>query len=68
MLILRGRVFDRAWYIITYPDVTRQGWDPATHYLAIGAARGLKPHLLFDPAWYRARRPDGRESAARLHP
>jgi hypothetical protein len=52
-----GRVFDRAWYIITYPDVARQGWDPATHYLAIGAAQGLKPHLLFDPAWYRARRP-----------
>jgi GT2 family glycosyltransferase len=56
-LILSGRVFDRAWYIITYPDVARQGWDPATHYLAIGAAQGLKPHLLFDPAWYRARRP-----------
>ena len=56
-MILRGRVFDRAWYITTYPDVIRQGWDPATHYLAIGAARDLKPHLLFDPAWYRARRP-----------
>jgi GT2 family glycosyltransferase len=55
--IVRGRVFDRAWYIITYPDVARQGWDPATHYLAIGAARGLKPHLLFDPAWYQAKRP-----------
>jgi hypothetical protein len=55
--ILRGRVFDRAWYIITYPEVARQGWDPATHYLAIGGAQGLKPHLLFDPAWYQARRP-----------
>ena len=55
--IVGGRVFDRAWYVMTYPDVARQGWDPATHYLAIGAAQGLKPHLLFDPAWYRARRP-----------
>jgi GT2 family glycosyltransferase len=56
-VIQRGRVFDRAWYIITYPEVARQGWDPATHYLAIGGAQGLKPHLLFDPVWYQARRP-----------
>ena len=55
--LLRSRVFDTAWYQITYPVVARQGWDPATHYLAVGAAQGLKPHLLFDPAWYRARRP-----------
>jgi hypothetical protein len=54
--LLRSRAFDPAWYIVTYPEVAQQGWDPATHYLAIGAAQGLKPHLLFDPAWYRARR------------
>jgi GT2 family glycosyltransferase len=54
--ILRGRVFDRAWYIIAYPEVARQGWDPAIHYLEIGATQGLKPNLLFDPAWYQARR------------
>jgi GT2 family glycosyltransferase len=54
--ILHSRVFDAAWYEATYPEVARQGWDPATHYLAIGAAQGLKPHLLFDPAWYLARR------------
>jgi GT2 family glycosyltransferase len=54
--LLRSRVFDAAWYVVTYPEVAQQGWDPPTHYLAIGAAQGLKPHLLFDPAWYRARR------------
>jgi glycosyltransferase involved in cell wall biosynthesis len=53
--ILRSRIFDANWYSITYPEV--RGWDPATHYLAVGAARGLKPHLLFDPDWYLARRP-----------
>jgi hypothetical protein len=54
--VLRSRVFDPAWYVVTYPEVAQQGWDPATHYLAIGAAQGLKPHLLFDPDWYRAKR------------
>jgi GT2 family glycosyltransferase len=54
--LLRSRVFDAAWYVVTYPEVALQGWDPATHYLAIGAAQGLRPHLLFDPAWYQARR------------
>ncbi len=54
--LLRAGVFDAAWYLVTYPEVARQGWDPTTHYLAIGAAQGLKPHLLFDPAWYQARR------------
>jgi GT2 family glycosyltransferase len=54
--LLRSRVFDAAWYILAYPDVARQDWDPATHYLAIGAVQGLKPHLLFDPDWYRTKR------------
>jgi GT2 family glycosyltransferase len=54
--LLRGRVFDAAWYILAYPEVAQQGWDPATHYLATGAAQGLKPHPLFDPVWYRTKR------------
>jgi hypothetical protein len=56
-MVLRSRIFDANWYVATYPVVGRQGWDPATHYLAVGAARGLKPHLLFEPDWYLARRP-----------
>lgn len=54
--LLCSRTFDASWYIVTYPEVAQQGWDPATHYLAIGAAQGLKPHLLFDPVWYRTKR------------
>jgi glycosyltransferase involved in cell wall biosynthesis len=57
-VILRSRIFDLNWYRDTYPEVARQGWDPATHYLAIGAARGLKPHLLFEPDWYLPKRPE----------
>jgi hypothetical protein len=55
-VLLRSRVFDAAWYGVTYPEVAGQGWDPATHYLAIGASQGRRPHLLFDPAWYLAKR------------
>jgi hypothetical protein len=55
-VILRSRIFDPNWYAVTHPHVGQQGWDPATHYLAVGAARGLKPHPLFDPDWYLARR------------
>jgi GT2 family glycosyltransferase len=56
-IVRRSRIFDVNWYKATYTEVEQQGWDPATHYLAVGAARGLKPNLLFDPDWYLARRP-----------
>ncbi len=56
-LVARSRIFDPNWYVAAYPEVGLQGWDPATHYLAFGAAQGLKPHLLFEPNWYLARRP-----------
>ena len=26
--ILRSRVFDAGWYVVAYPEVGRQGWDP----------------------------------------
>jgi Glycosyl transferase family 2 len=51
-VISRSRIFDPGWYLATYREVGELGWDPAVHYLAIGAPMGLKPHLLFDPAWY----------------
>jgi hypothetical protein len=56
-VISRSRIFDRSWYVATYGEVDESGWDPAVHYLAVGASRGLKPHLLFDPAWYVQRCP-----------
>lgn len=49
-LIKRSGAFDAPWYQATYPDAT--GWDAAVHYLAIGAARGHRPHVLFDPQWW----------------
>jgi hypothetical protein len=55
-VVSRSRIFDPSWYVTTYGEVGESGWDPAVHYLAFGAPRGLKPHLLFDPVWYVQRR------------
>jgi hypothetical protein len=55
-VVLRSRIFDSAWYAAAHNEVSESGWDPAIHYLAVGASRGLKPHLLFDPVWYAQRR------------
>jgi hypothetical protein len=52
-LILQSRIFDPGWYAAVVPDVAEQGWDPALHYIVHGAFAGLRPHPLFDPAWYR---------------
>ena len=55
-VVLKSRIFDPGWYVAAYAEVGQSGWDPAIHYLAVGASRGFKPHLLFDPAWYAERR------------
>jgi hypothetical protein len=55
-VVLRSRVFDPRWYVAAYDEVAKSGWDPTVHYLAVGAAKGLKPHLLFDPVWYAEKR------------
>ncbi|MCI0466489.1 MAG: glycosyltransferase [Beijerinckiaceae bacterium] len=56
-LIARSRIFDRNWYLTEYPESI--GGDPVTHYLKLGAHKGFRPHLLFDPAWYREKRGQG---------
>lgn len=53
-LIARSRIFDRKWYQLEYPASRRE--DPIIHYLARGAEEGCRPHLLFDPEWYKAAR------------
>jgi hypothetical protein len=61
-LIARSRTFDRKWYRAEYPESGVAGLDPIMHYLLSGADRGYRPHLLFDPAWYKnARRPRQRD-------
>ena len=61
-LIARSRIFDRKWYRAEYPESGVAGVDPIMHYLLSGADRGYRPHLLFDPAWYKnARGPRQRD-------
>jgi GT2 family glycosyltransferase len=61
-LIARSRIFDRKWYRAEYPESGMAGLDPIMHYLLSGADRGYRPHILFDPAWYKnARGPRQRD-------
>ncbi len=60
-LIARSRIFDRDWYAAEYPE--SRGGDPVTHYLALGAGNGFRPHLLFDPAWYKDSRGRGQRES-----
>lgn len=51
-------LFDRAWYLRTYPDVAASGLDPVEHYLRIGAREGRAPSEFFDTAYYQEQNPD----------
>ncbi|MBE7209746.1 MAG: hypothetical protein INR65_01890 [Gluconacetobacter diazotrophicus] len=53
-------VFDRDWYLATYPDVA--GADPVQHYLSRGAAEHRNPNRSFDTRWYLDRYPDVRRA------
>ncbi|PNG25655.1 glycosyltransferase family 2 protein [Methylocella silvestris] len=53
-LIARSRIFDADWYRKEYPAFETGELSPIMHYLVEGAFEGARPHLLFDPDWYRA--------------
>ncbi|WP_395667203.1 glycosyltransferase family 2 protein [Methylocella sp.] len=63
-LIARSGVFDEAWYGAQNPDCAETGLAPGLHYLLVGAARGARPHLLFDPDWFARGRRGARRRAA----
>ena len=58
------RIFDRAFYLATYPDVARAGIEPLSHFLAFGMDEGRSPHGLFDPAFVRSQIKDPDTGAA----
>lgn len=41
-------LFDKNWYLKTYPDVGESKVDPAYHYLKFGWKEGRQPSPLFD--------------------
>lgn len=57
-LIAGSGLFDREWYLRTYPDVASSGEDPLIHYLQHGVAEGRNPNPLFDTDWYLRQYPD----------
>lgn len=59
-------LFDRAWYLDTYPDVAARGVDPLRHYLRHGVREGRDPNRMFSSSWYLAAYPD--VAAARINP
>ncbi len=50
--IERAELFDREFYLKTYPDVRKSGADPLTHFLRVGFGEGRMPNALFDPTYY----------------
>jgi hypothetical protein len=51
-LIRSSGLFDAAWYLEHYPDAAESGLDPVDHYVKEGAAKGYRPHPLFDTGYY----------------
>lgn len=49
------RLFDRDWYLTTYPDVAAAGVDPLAHFLGFPAER-RHPNALFDSGAWAAER------------
>ncbi len=52
-LLATSSYFDADWYRERHPEVAASGLAPEVHYLTIGAAKGLRPSLHFDPKYYR---------------
>lgn len=55
-------LFDAAWYLRTYPDVKRAGYDPVWHYCHKGWLEGRAPSPAFDGRDYLRRYPDVRKT------
>ncbi len=51
-------LFDPHWYARRYPDVLKSGWEPALHFLTLGAGMGRDPGPGFCTAAYLAAYPD----------
>ena len=57
-LLSASPLFDREWYLKTYPDVAGAKLDPVNHFLRHGAKERRDPGPDFDTATYLRRRPD----------
>ncbi|MBN1121879.1 MAG: hypothetical protein JXJ17_12425 [Anaerolineae bacterium] len=60
--IQNSELFDRAWYLQTYPDVAAQRINPIRHYLLHGVDEGRNPNPHFSTKSYLRRYPDVAQS------
>ncbi|MDR2852451.1 MAG: glycosyltransferase [Burkholderiaceae bacterium] len=51
-IIIQSGLFDPAWYLENYSDISGTGNDPLTHYLLHGAKELRNPSPLFNAAQY----------------
>lgn len=51
-LVSKSALFDRAYYLNTYPDVAQAGIDPIRHYLETGWKEGRNPSAGFNTTLY----------------
>ena len=61
-LIRPSVFFDKDWYLIQYPDVDKENFDPVKHYVLHGAAEGRSPGPKFDASEYLNQYPDVKQS------
>lgn len=61
-MIAASSLFDREWYLRTYPDVGEAGLDPLDHYMAWGWREGRDPGPEFATSAYLAANADVRRS------
>ena len=57
-IIAKSKLFDKKWYLKTYPNVAAAKVDPVDHYLKYGWKEGKNPGPLFDVKRYYAKYPD----------
>lgn len=57
-LLRSSEMFDAAWYLEAYPDVSKSGMDAAVHYLQFGVAEGRDPGPGFSTRSYLSRNGD----------
>ena len=62
-LIKSSALFDRNWYLKSYPDVAAIGVDPIKHYLKFGASEGRDPSARFSTNGYFVLNPEVKESS-----
>jgi len=51
-LITQSTLFDKQWYLDTYPDLREANIEPALHYLLFGVAEGRNPSASFNTMNY----------------